>query len=211
MNLKAVVLACVGVVTAFALGGCGLSRPAVERADYYLFVPRPANPAHSPKPAALKIRPLRAAPLYERKGFVYRVADDRIVWDFYNEFAESPEAMITAMLVSWLKTARLFTTVVEPGLQFDTPYVLDGTIIALYGDLRPTAQPTAVVEIQFYVVRSGPLGRELLLDRIFAERRALPNRTPGALVAGYNEALERIFGALEKELATLDVEQRASR
>jgi len=211
MNLRAVVLSCVEVVAALAFGGCGLSRPAVERADYYLFVPRPADAARSPKEAALKVRPLRAAPLYERKGFVYRVADDRIVWDFYNEFAESPEAMITATLVSWLKTARLFSTVIEPGLQFDTPYALDGTIVALYGDLRPTAQPTAVVEIQFYVVRSGPLGRELLLDRIFKEQRALPDRTPGTLVAGYNEALQRIFGALEKDLATLDLEQSAAR
>jgi cholesterol transport system auxiliary component len=210
MNLNAVALGCAGVFAALALSACGLSRPAVERTSYYLFVPRPDVAVDTPKPAALKVRPLRAAPLYERSGFVYRVADGRIESDFYNEFAESPDAMITSLLISWLKAAHLFTTVVEPGLQLDTPYALDGTIIAFYGDLRPTAQPAAVVEIQFYVVRSGSLGRELVLDRIFKERIALANRTPRALVAGYNEALQRIFGALEKDLAQLDWKQSAA-
>jgi cholesterol transport system auxiliary component len=208
MNLHVVVLGC---AAALAFSGCGLSRPAVERADYYLFAPRPDDAGRSPKPVALKIRPLRAAPLYEGKGFVYRVADDRILRDFYNEFAESPESMITAILVSWLKAAQLFTTVAEPGLQLDTAYVLDGTILTLYGDFRPTAQSMAVVEIQFYLLRSGSLRRELLLDRVLEERIPLPNRAPAALVAAYNEALQRIFSALEKDLAKLELDQSAAR
>jgi cholesterol transport system auxiliary component len=204
MTWPVVVLSCVAVL---ALSSCGLSRPAVERADYYLFAPRPGDTVRSSQPAALKIRPLRAAPLYEGKGFVYRVADDRILRDFYNEFAENPESMITAMLVSWLRAAQLFTTVVEPALQIDTPYTLDGTIITLYGDFRPTVESAAVVEIQFYVVRSGAPRRELLLDRVFKERIGLSDRTPAALVGGYSKALQRIFSALENELAMLELER----
>ncbi len=148
---------------AFALAACTFSRPPLERTSYLLAASREAPPAAAAKPVAVKVRPMRAVPLYERKEFVYRVDGERVVADFYNEFAESPEAMVTAAVIGWLKSAGLFTTVIEPGVPVDAPYLLEGSIVTLYGDLRDPAKPAGEIAIQFYLVKLRGSGPELVL------------------------------------------------
>jgi len=193
------------LLAAVALGACGLSRPAVESTHYLLSATRDAPAAQAAKPVAIKIRPLRADPLYERREFLYRVDGQRVLSDFYNEFAERPDAMITSAVIGWLKRAKLFAAVVEPGVPADAPYVLDGSVTALYGDLQDPRQPAAVMEIRFYVVRQGNAGMEVVLDRTLQQRVEVKANTPQAFAQGYNEALARILGELERELAALDL------
>jgi ABC-type uncharacterized transport system auxiliary subunit len=190
---------------ALALAACGLSRPSVERANYLLSATRDAPAAQAPKPVAIKVRPLRAAELYERREFLYRVDGQRVLSDFYNEFAERPDAMITSAVIGWLKSAKLFTAVVEPGVPADASYILDGSVTALYGDLQDPRQPAAVMEVQFYLVRPGNASMQVVLDRTLRQRIEVKASTPQALAQGYNEALARILAELERELAALDL------
>jgi ABC-type uncharacterized transport system auxiliary subunit len=193
---------------ALALDGCtlGLSRPPVERASYLLAAGRNSPPPPpTTKPVVIKVRPFRADPLYDRRELLYRVDGERVLSDFYNEFAERPDAMVTSATVGWLKGAGLFAAVVEPGVPADAPYTLDGTVAALYGDLQKAQEPAAVMAIRFYVVRTGSARPEVVFDRTFRERVALKANTPQALVQGYNEALTRILAALERELAALEL------
>jgi len=193
------------LLAAVALAACGLSRPPVERANYLLSASRDAPAAQVAKPVAIKVRPLRADPLYERREFLYRVDGQRVLSDFYNEFAERPDAMITSALIGWLKSAKLFAAVVEPGVPADAPYILDGSIAALYGDLQDPRKPAAVMEIQFYVVRPGNASMQVVLDRTLRQRIEVKASTPQALAQGYNEALARILADLERELAALEL------
>ena len=188
-----------------ALAACSLSRPPIERTSYLLAAGRDGAPAPAPKPVAVKIRPLRAEPLFERREFLYRLDGERVQSDFYSEFAERPDAMVTSALIAWLRSARLFANVVEPGLPADTPYWLDGTIVALYGDLRDRANPAAVIAIQFYLVRSGAGSQQVLLDRVLQQRVEVQAATAQAIAQGYNEALVRILTELERELAALEL------
>ncbi len=192
---------------ALVLGACtlGLSRPPVERSAYLIAASRESPPPPATKPVAIKVRPLRADPLYERKEFLYRVEGQRVLSDFYNEFAERPDAMITAALIDWLKRARLFEAVVEPGVPADAPYMLDGSIAALYGDLQDPRQPAAVMAIQFYLVHWGSSSPTVVLDRTFRQRVPLRANTPQALAQGYSEALARILAELEGALAALEL------
>jgi cholesterol transport system auxiliary component len=190
---------------ALAVAACGLSRPPVERSSFFLGVPREAAAAPTPKSVALRVRPLRAEPLFERKELVYRVDGERVISDFYNEFAERPDSMITSALIGWLKNAKLFAVVVEPGVPAEAPYALDGSVVALYGDLREGQKPAAVMALQFYVVRTANPGLEIVFDRVFRQRVEVSARTPAALVQGYNEALARIFAELERELTALNL------
>jgi uncharacterized lipoprotein YmbA len=190
---------------AVGLAACGLSRPPVESTHYLLSATRDAPAAQISKPVAIKVRPLRAAELYERREFLYRVDGQRVVSDFYNEFAERPDAMITSAVIGWLKSAKLFTAVVEPGVPADAPYILDGSVTALYGDLQDPRKPAAVMAVQFYVVRAGNASMEVVLDRTLQERVEVKAGTPQALAQGYNEALARILAQLEGELAALDL------
>jgi ABC-type uncharacterized transport system auxiliary subunit len=188
-----------------ALAACDLSRPPVERANYLLFAARDGAGAPATKPVAIKVRPLRADALYERREFLYRVDGQRVLSDFYNEFAERPDAMITSAVVGWLKSAKLFSAVVEPGVPADAPYSLDGSIVALYGDLQDPRDPAAVMAIRFYLVRTGTSGLEVVLDRTLSERVSIKTNTPTALAQGYNEALARILAELERELAAAEL------
>jgi ABC-type uncharacterized transport system auxiliary subunit len=192
---------------ALALAACSLdlSRPPVERASYLLVASRGSAAPLATKPVAIKVRPLRADPLFERKEFLYRIDGQRVLSDFYHEFAERPDAMITSALVGWLKSAKLFEAVVEPGVPADAPYILDGSIAALYGDLQEPQKPAAVMGIRFYLVRSADAGLEVVLDRTLWQRVAIQGNTPQALAQGYDEALTRILAELERELAGLDL------
>ncbi len=193
------------LLAAAALAACGLSRPPVERTQYLLVATRDAPVAAATKPVAIKVRPLRADQLYERREFLYRVDGQRVLSDFYNEFAEQPDAMITSAVIGWLKSAKLFAAVVEPGVPADAPYVLDGSIKALYGDLQDPRKPAAVMSIQFYVVRAANPAMEVVFDRTLRERVEVGAATPQALAQGYSEALVRILAALERELAALEL------
>jgi cholesterol transport system auxiliary component len=187
-----------------ALAACSFSRPAVERTTYLLTATREAPAAAAAKPVAVKVRPMRAVPLYERKEFLYRVDGERVVSDFYNEFAEAPEAMLTSAVTGWLKNARLFASVVEPGVPVDAPYVLDGSIATLYGDLRDPAKPAVMMAIQFYLLRSaGRHGPELVFDRLLQSRVDVPAATPEAMAKGFSQALAQILVQLERELVAL--------
>jgi cholesterol transport system auxiliary component len=194
------------VIAAAALAACGFSRPPVERTTYLFTATRDAPAASAAaKPVAVKVRPMRAVPLYERKEFVYRVDGERVVSDFYNEFAEAPESMLTSAVTAWLKNAQLFASVVEPGVPVDAPYALDGSIVALYGDQRDPGKPASEVAIQFYLVKQRGSGPELVYDRVLRSRVDVAPGDPRALAAGYNQALAQILAQLERELAALEL------
>ena len=193
------------VIAAAALAACGFSRPPVERTTYLLTATRDAPAASAAKPVAVKVRPMRAVPLYERKEFVYRVDGERVVSDFYNEFAETPESMLTSAVTAWLKNAGLFASVVEPGVPVDAPYALDGSIVALYGDQRDPGKPASEVAIQFYLVKQRASGPELVYDRVLRSRVDVAAGDARALAAGYNRALAQILAQLERELAALEL------
>jgi uncharacterized lipoprotein YmbA len=193
------------LIAVAALAACSFSRPPVDRTTYLLTATREAPAAAATKPVAVKVRPMRAAPLYERKEFLYRVDGERVVSDFYNEFAEAPESMLTSAVTAWLRNARLFASVVEPGLPVDAPYTLDGSIVALYGDSRDAAKPAAEMAVQFYLVKQRGPAPELVYDRVLRGRVDVAPGNPRALAAGYNQALAQILAQLERELAALEL------
>ena len=195
--------AALAIAVAAGLAACSFTRPPVERATYDLAPARGAAPGATAKSVALKVKPFRTAPPYDGREFLYRKSDGQLVADFYNGFAAGPGELVTTATTEWLKGSGLFGAVLEPGISADAAYALEGTVLAIYGDLRDGKRPAAVLEVQAYVVRAGPEGRELVLDRRFSERVDLPDAAPDALAKGFNEALARVLGRLEGDLGAL--------
>ena len=78
------------LIAVAALAACSFSRPPVERTTYLLTAyARSTRRMRRRNRLQSRCGPMRAVPLYERKEFVYRVDGERVVSDFYNEFAES--------------------------------------------------------------------------------------------------------------------------
>jgi hypothetical protein len=171
---------------------------------YDLAPARGTPPVGQAKPVALRVRPFRTAAPYDGREFQYRRADGQLVADFYNGFPGSPGELVTAATADWLRTSGLFGAVLEPGITADADYSLEGVVLAVYGDVRDPKRPAAVLDMQVYLVRAAPGARELVLDRRFAERIDVADASPAAFAKGYNEALARILGRLERELAAVD-------
>jgi cholesterol transport system auxiliary component len=195
--------AALAIAVAAGLAACSFTRPPVERATYDLAPARGAAPAAATKSVAVKVKPFRTAPPYDGREFLYRKSDGQLVADFYNGFAAGPGELVTTATAEWLKGSGLFGAVLEPGISADATYALEGAVLAVYGDLRDGKRPAAVLDLQVYLVRAGLDGRELVLDRRFSERVDVPDPSPEALAKGFNEALARILGRLERDLGAL--------
>lgn len=197
--------AILGIAVAAGLAACSLTRPPLERATYDLAPARGTPPAGATKPVALKVKPFRTSAPYDGREFQYRRADGQLVADFYNGFSAGPGELATAATAEWLRASGLFGAVLEPGISADAIYSLEGSVLAVYGDVRDPQRPAAVLEVQTYLIRAAPAGRELVLDRRFAERVAVAEATPAAFAKGYTEALARILARLERELAAVEL------
>lgn len=196
MRLTPILLA---AVVAASLAACSLTRPPVERATFDLAPARPAPAAGAQSAVVLKVRPFRVAASYDGREFLYRKADGQLVADFYHGFAASPGELVTAAVADWLKASGRFRSVIEPGIVADAPYVLEGSVTALYADLRDAQRPAAVLDVQVYLVRAAD-GREIVLDRRYSERVALADSAPATFAKGYNEALASVLARLERDL-----------
>lgn len=196
--------AVLAIVLAAGLAACSFTRPPLERATYDLAPARGTPPAGAAKGVVLKVKPFRTTPPYEGREFQYRRADGQLVADFYHGFSAGPGELVTAAAADWLTSSGLFSAVLQPGISADSTYSLEGSVIAVYGDVRDPQRPAAVLEVQTYLIRTAPAARELVLDRRFAERVAVAEATPAAFAKGYSEALARILARLERELAAVD-------
>lgn len=199
-----IVHAILGIAVAAGLAACSLTRPPLERATYDLAPVRGTPPAGAVKAVALKVKPFRTAAPYDGREFQYRRADGQLVADFYHGFSAGPGELVTAATAEWVKASGLFSAVLEPGISADAIYSLEGSVLAVYGDVRDPQRPAAVLEVQTYLIRAAPAARELVLDRRFAERVPVAEATPAAFAKGYTEALARILARLERELAAAE-------
>jgi len=103
-------------------------------------------------------------------------------------------------MAEWLDRAGPFATVAQPGSARSAQYVLEATVIELYGDFRQKRSPAAVLTIQFTVIDQAGARPKIVHQRTIASRVDLPQASPDALVRGYGTALAQILSQLISEL-----------
>ena len=209
MRYRWIHLELVLVLTAVILefGGCiRLAKGPPEKHFYVLEVTRPAE---SPAPRAgaiLKIRKLRISPRFEGTEIVYRSGEAHYQSDFYNEWFIAPSAMVTQQLQSWLTHARLFQHVVDTSSSLEAGYLLEGTVNALYGDLRRNGSPKAVFTMQIVLIRDRPAHEEIVFRREYQEVTDVADSSPDALIRGWNDGLRHSLMTLEEDLRNADLD-----
>ena len=182
------------------LGGCvNLGRSYPEKHFYILETVHPGEMHASIPGTILKVRKFRASPAFERKELVYRTSDARYEGDFYNEWFVPPNAMITQQVVNWLTRAGLFQYVMDSSGPLPATHSLEGTLTALYGDYRATPAK-AVLAVQFFLLHEASGQAEVLWHQEYRKEVDVMERTPEALVSGWNEALRLILSALDEDL-----------
>jgi cholesterol transport system auxiliary component len=162
--------------------------------------PSPANPAAN---ETLEVSNIRVSPRYADRSFVYRTSEAGYESDFYNQFLVSPASLITEEVRKGLTGSQVFKHVIGSSNQSQPSYVLEGTVNALYGDLRNVNSPRAVLEMEFFLTSEVPGQPGILMQKRYAKSVPLTGRTPEALIKGWNEALEEILNSLVTDLKAI--------
>lgn len=179
--------------------GCvRLEKPHPQKNRFVLDAPRENGPGPALPNSVLLLRNLDTSSRFQTKSFVYRIGDYEYQTDFYNEFFTSPSSLITEEISGFLQQAKIFEHITQSGEPAPT-HLLNGRIVALYGDYRPGMPVKAVLELQLSLIDDRPMPAKIVLDRNYRQEIPLPNRTPEALVAGWNVALRQILTAFEKD------------
>jgi len=200
LALPITILLAVGLLT-----GCAPKKSYPEKRYYVLDASRAGEASAPPNEAVLSVRRFSVSPRYEGKGFVYRDGDLSYQSDFYNGFLISPSSLVTEEVRQWLAASGLFQRVVASASHLEATEILEGNVVALYGDYRETASPVAVLEVQFFLIKDVSARSEVVFQKEYRETVSLNERSAKALVNGWNTALGQILTALEQDLRAVDV------
>jgi len=193
----------IGIVAAvLLLAGCSFNREAPVKGTY-LLEPTLPTVATRTQPGSLRVAPMNVAAPYRGRSFVYRESDLKFVSDYYEEFLVAPGAMITEATGRALYAAKSFAAVGPIAQLADATFTLDGFVGAIYGDMRDRGKPVAVLEITYFLTRSGEGAP--LWSRSYARRLPVAGATPAAFVTALNTALTEILAELVRDLAALDL------
>lgn len=179
--------------------GC-VSRQAYVKRQFVLEAVRAAPPNSPSRDIVLAVRGFTIDPAYDSRGLLYRRGKSEYESDFYNEFLIAPQDLISSQTRNWLAQSGLFTMVLEPGSLVEPTHILEGNVLALYGDFRGQSLPQAVLEIRIFVVTSRNSRPEVVFTRDYRASHGAGERTADALVAALNQCLAQILSELEEDL-----------
>jgi len=170
---------------------------------YFMIEVQDGKNSSNPGTHVLSVPNLYISPRYADRNFIYRTSETEYEADFYNQFLSPPATMISEEVRQTLAATSPFKFVLGPASTLSANYVLEGSINVLYGDFRSPAAPAAVMEIEFFLHNENPAEAGIVLQKRYEKSVPLKERSPEALVRGWNRALEEIVA-----LFVADVRQR---
>jgi uncharacterized lipoprotein YmbA len=174
----------------------GLSRPYPAKEFFALTVPEGAVAHTGPGRGVVRIEAVRIAQPFDQRVFVYRMAGDRLEFDYYREYAASPSALLTAEAVRSLAGCGRFETVLAPGTGASARYSIEASVERLEGDYRDPQRAEAVIVARFFLIDQGPSTALVLREWTIESRIPFPGNEPdalaGALARGWGELLDRL-------------------
>jgi len=182
------------------LSGCVSLEKSYPDRRYFALELAPGKTPNSTSDRILSVASLRISPRYADRRFVYRTSTAAYEADFYNQFLTAPDSMIAEELRKGLAASELFKYVVGPANPLQPHYVLEGSINALYGDFRDPNRPVAVLEIEVFLYNQDPAAAGVSLQKRYEKSVPLSEKSPEALVKGWDQALADIVAALVADL-----------
>jgi uncharacterized lipoprotein YmbA len=185
------------------LAACALGKPLPTPTTYIVnpSMAETRTAAAARRPETLRMGHVRVAAAYGGNALLYRMGEVQYTSDPYHAFKAAPDAMLGSRMAEWLDHTGPFETVAQPDSAQPAAYVLDATVIELYGDFREGRRPAAVMAVQFALIDQAGVRPQLVHERTIASRVELPHASPDALVRGYGEALAQILSQLVPDLS----------
>ena len=188
------------IASALIIAGCGSK--SYDKQHYILDTQRVRPAVTGDKSSVVEVRRYTVASAFSSKSLIYRTGEFKYESDFYNEFLVDPSAMITEKTRNWLSDSGLFRRVLDPGSDADPSHVIQGDIIALYGDFRVKSAPKAVMEARIFLSETKtPSESGIVFGKTYKSSVGLDTREPEDLVAAFDRCLVEILTDFEQDLA----------
>jgi cholesterol transport system auxiliary component len=208
MRKRSLKLWCTSLLLSVLLCGCvSLDRSYPEKHYFVLEINRDVKPLDDPLNGIVEVADIRISPRYEGQSFIYRISDGGYESDFYNQFLIPPTALVTEEVRRGLAQSGISQYVIDSSNQIQPTYRLDGTVNAIYGDFRNATAARAVLEMEFFLTKPAPGATQVLMAKRYSKSVPLTDRTPEALVKGWNEALKEILRSLVTDLKAANLPQ----
>jgi hypothetical protein len=94
---------------------------------------------------------------------------------------------------------------VDTSSAVEARYLLEGTVNALYGDLRLNGSPKAVFAMQIVLIRDRSVQEEIVFQREYQEVTDIADSSVDALVRGWSHGLQRSLMRLEEDLRSIQL------
>ena len=199
MNRVCLLIACSTLIFA----ACSIGRPIPQATTYVVDLPaESAQPAVRRYPQTLRMGNVRVAAAYAGSALVYRLDEVRYAADPYHAFVTDPGAMLGNQIAQWLDRSGRFSAVAQPGSTQPASYVLDATVVELYGDFRAGKPPAAVLTVQFALIEQASARPKVTYERTITRRIDLPRASADALVVGLGTALSGVLTQFARDLDT---------
>jgi cholesterol transport system auxiliary component len=199
------------VSAALVLAGCSIGKPVPLTTTYVVESSMPAGNAGTQLPGSLRIGNVRVAAAFSGNSLIYRMDDVNYLSDPNQAFIADPASMLGNEMATWLDRSRAFKSVTQPGSTQSARYVLEATVIELYGDFRPGKQPAAVVKVQFVLLDYAGTLPSVVYEGTIGRREPLERASPDILVRGYDTALSEILSQFVSELGAHKTRLKAGR
>lgn len=140
----------------------------------------------------LLIRQFDISAEFESSFFVYKVADNRFINDYYNKFMVSPARMISDAVRDALDGSVYFRQV--PASEPDRiMYRLSGKITHLYADIQDPSHPRGVMALRLLLEKKTDAGFMPVINQVYSAVEPASENRSDTLARAWNLCLEKII------------------
>ncbi|MDJ0789180.1 MAG: hypothetical protein QNK05_20430 [Myxococcota bacterium] len=190
--IAATLACCLGVAL-----GCTISQPIPTRRT--LVLPAPAPVGHGPGCGVVRLHRIRTESPFERKSVMYRVDGNTYQRDPYTSFFAPPGQVVRQLTGEWLRGARIFDMVLEPGDTRIEDWLLVGTVRRVFVDRVTGVYDEAVLEVEYTLLARQTM--RPVFERSYGSVVAASDDV--TLDAAWATAMSRVLANLEADLRVL--------
>ena len=175
-------------------GACVSLKQPVNKIEYYtLEYPPPKIKTLHPLPHVIRMDRFTVAPPYNTSQIIYRDQSFKRNAYVYYRWQTNPGATVTTLLKRDIKNSGLFKAVLNPGSQFSSPYMIEGTVDEFFEwDTQNAWKAILTVSIILTEKNKNDIKNRILYQKTYRKAEICQQKKPKAVAEAMSQALSKI-------------------